>query len=1064
MSCGSAQDALISLPETFSSRNLRRNLSQMMNELAEQLQKSEEKVRNAVQTESLVITARNNEISHTEVTRQTSSFLTEPRVFGRDQECDQLMNLLTNEESTIVGKVPILAIVGSGGVGKTTIARIVFNDPKVVSYFEVRIWICVSTWFDVDRLTREMLEGACGNRYDELRNLNKLQSNLKDELVSKRFLFVLDDMWEDDDKSQWDSMVAPLHNCAVKGSIILVTTRKQSVAKLVDARDTIYLKGLDDNAFSSFFSTCIFNDPNYGGNWRLRNIGQQIANKLKGNPLAAKTVTALLKEKVDERYWMKIRDSEEWKSQSGPNDIMPALRLSYDHMPFHLQRCFSYCAIFPEDHAFTCEELVYLWMAQGFLDVRSEGKRMEDIGSAYFYDLFDRGFFQTKQSTYGGLAYDHGFFQTKQSTYSGLVYYTFHDLINDLACMVASKQCLTINGPETRQIPATIRHLSIYNCRRSGEEEIVRALACLEGQNLRTIFSWDELPSGTSGSISDLLKITKFLRAMRLNLCFLVQPHNVNFQKFVSLRYLRLIISNNNTCMTLPREICMLYHLEVFEIKIEHGWFPILELPSNFSDLVSLRHFIVEGEIDMHSKIKDVGKLTSLQELNQFDVQQKKGFEIEQLGSLKEIGGSLQISNLENVKSKIEASKARLAEKKKLDALYLQWNYGEQENENVLEGLKPNTNLKSLGIEGYGGVASPTWLEPSLIFLESLFLVDCKAWELLPPIGELEFLKHLKLSGLPLREIGPQCYGTRQSMKFPSLEELSIIDMPNLEKWVWNDQLQLSLCFKKLKKLKIRGCTKLMDLPLLGCATSELLERFPSLESLKIEDCPPLGFHEFSFLRVLEISYISGLESLDLHSFVALENLVIEGCQSLTSLTFGAHLVCLRILEIVSCKTLSSIKDLKSWVNLEGLRFCDCPGFVAAWDSASKEIERTEPDFSLSLKEVNGDSLALLTLPICKQLTSLQILYLEVYTTEEYELSLQLLTSIDLVDIRGCKNLQSFPFYFFPSLKTITIKFPRIQSLPINSRVDIIEGCLKLRRIKEVHVLIFPVQITFELN
>ncbi|KAF3341898.1 putative disease resistance protein RGA3 [Carex littledalei] len=233
--------------------------------------------------------------------------------------------------------------------------------------------------------------------------------------------------------------------------------------------------------------------------------------------------------------------------------------------------------------------------------------------------------------------------------------------------------------------------------------------------------------------------------------------------------------------------------------------------------------------------------------------------------------------------------------------------------------------------------------------------------------------------------------------------------------------------------------------------------------SLKVGEV--LAFHELSSLHYLEISYISSLESLDLHSFVALENLVIKGCQSLTSLTFGEHSVCLRSLEIKSCKILSSMKGLRSWVNLERLHFRKCPGFVVAWDSASKEIERTEPNFSLSLESVKGDSLALLTLPICKQLTSLQYFHLEVSTfTEEQEISPQLLRSIDLVDIRGCRNLQSFPFHLFPSLNSLWIRFPRIQELSRSCYNEIYKECLKLRNITEVYIRRFPIQIEFRLS
>ncbi|XP_078154063.1 putative disease resistance protein RGA3 [Carex rostrata] len=1075
MSFRSARDAQVPKAKNFSPII---DLPQRMKKLAEKLQEYVEEVRKAVGTESNVITTQNTERSQTEATKllQTPAFHIEPKIYGRIQEREQLINLLKNEKPAEVGKVPIVAIVGSGGVGKTTLARLVFHDTEVCSHFGAnRFWIYVSSRFDIDRLTHEMLEVSCGNRYGEFSNLYELQKKRKDGLVSKRFLLVLDDMWEDKNKSQWDSMVAPLNDGMVEGSIILVTSRHESVAKMVKARDILNLKGLGNDAFLSFLSKCIFNDQNYGGDGRLRKIGEKIAEKLQGNPLAAKTVAAMLVDKPrDVMSWIKIRDTEEWISQSGPDDIMPALRLSYEHMPIHLQRCFSYCAMLPEDHTFTCEELVYLWMAQGFLNVRSADKTMEDIGSDYFNDLLKRGFFQSKPSAYGGL-----------------VCYTFHDhLLHSFARMISFEECFRINGTKRREtVPPTIRHLSIFNFIGRDKEEIGNALVHLKSENLSTVVNWDKFPSDIFQCIWDLLETTQFLRAMRITLCSQVQPETLTFQNFVSLRYLRLIMSNLNNRNTLPNEICRLYHLEVFEIEGK-----LQVLPKKFSDLVSLRHFLVEG--NLHSKIQGVGKLTSLQELNHFNVQQEIGFEIKQLGSLKEIGGSLHIRNLENVKSEREASKAKLAEKEKLDALYLNWNRGEQENESVLEGLRPNTNLNSLTINGYGGVASPRWLGPSIFFLETLTLTGCKAWELLPPIGELEFLKHLTLSGLSVREIGPQCYGTPQSMIFPSLEELEIIDMPYLKKWVWSDQFQL---FVRLKKLTIQGCTKLVDLPFSRCATSEVLERFPSLVNLKIEDCPLivllpplpyssllsfisiagtgrieliiyeekrhnlsvtqgrcpshklgelLAFHKLSSLHSLEISNISGLENLDLHSFVALEKLYITGCQSLKSITFGDHLVCLKILNIISCKTLSSMKGLKSWVNLECLYFRDCPGFVTAWDSASKEIEGT-PEFSFSLTEIDGDSIALSTLPLCKHLTSLQKIYFEDSTTKEHELSL---------------DLESFPFDLLPSLKALRIKFPHIQSLSTNSHTKITKECCDLENIENVFIDESPVQIRLELR
>ena len=105
--------------------------------------------------------------------------------------------------------------------------------------------------------------------------------------------------------------------------------------------------------------------------------------KLKGFPLAAKTVGRLLGNQPTLDHWVSVLESREWEQTSGDHDIMPALKLSYDYLAFHLQQCFSYLAMFPEDYQFVREELIYLWMGLDILNSHDENKRAEDIGQSY---------------------------------------------------------------------------------------------------------------------------------------------------------------------------------------------------------------------------------------------------------------------------------------------------------------------------------------------------------------------------------------------------------------------------------------------------------------------------------------------------------------------------------------------------------------------------------------------------------------------------------------------------------------------------------------------------------
>jgi Cdc6-like AAA superfamily ATPase len=151
-------------------------------------------------------------------------------VYGRDAEREKIIGLLISGESSDLNVLPVIGI---GGVGKTTLARFVYRDQRIRYHFDLQIWVCVSTNFNEVRLTLEILEHVCENKqeYENISNFNVLQEILFKNIRNKRLLLVLDDMWEDKDRSGWTKLLAPLKSNQVNGYMVLATTRSASVAK-----------------------------------------------------------------------------------------------------------------------------------------------------------------------------------------------------------------------------------------------------------------------------------------------------------------------------------------------------------------------------------------------------------------------------------------------------------------------------------------------------------------------------------------------------------------------------------------------------------------------------------------------------------------------------------------------------------------------------------------------------------------------------------------------------------------------------------------------------------------
>ncbi|KAJ6867523.1 hypothetical protein NC652_038662 [Populus alba x Populus x berolinensis] len=160
--------------------------------------------------------------------RLTNSLVNESEICGRRKEKEELLKiLLTNDDD-----LPIYAIWGMGGFGKTTFTQLVYNEEKFKQQLGLRIWVCVSTDFDLRRLTRAIMEPIDGAPCD-LQELVPLLQRLQQKLTGKKFLLVLDDVWKDY-TDRWSKLKEVLR-CGAEGSAVIVTTRNEMVARRMAA-------------------------------------------------------------------------------------------------------------------------------------------------------------------------------------------------------------------------------------------------------------------------------------------------------------------------------------------------------------------------------------------------------------------------------------------------------------------------------------------------------------------------------------------------------------------------------------------------------------------------------------------------------------------------------------------------------------------------------------------------------------------------------------------------------------------------------------------------------------
>ncbi|XP_060673109.1 putative disease resistance protein RGA3 [Ziziphus jujuba] len=994
--------------------------------------------------------------------RETHSYVREEEVVGRDDDRRAIIKHLVDVETS--ESVSFIAIVGIGGLGKTTLAQLVYNDDKVQKHFDLRMWVCVSDVFDLKSIVGNIVRSPTNASLDQLKD------KLKKKIDGQKYFLVLDDVWNED-STKWESLRSLLMGGA-RGSRVLVTTRSKKVAEVTRPMLPYTLEGLDqDKSWSLFEKQAFGQRPDFEKSDFVA-LGKEIVDKCRGVPLAIKSIGSILYFKKSKAEWLLFKDNELAEAiQQEDNNIIPTLKLSYNHLPSYLKRCFSYCSLFPKDYKYDVQELIKLWMAQGLIK-SNRNQCPEDIGYGYFLDLLWRSFFQ----------------EAKEDEWGNLVC-KMHDLMHDLAISVAGTRSVLIDKDSIKfsenlvhvsfDIPLdkdsikfieNLVHVS-FDIPLDGSA-ILKTLSPLLKHNykLRTLFCVPEfhLPEfrfnfESNVAVTNLKEICsefKSLRALGLQKISKMQKLPKNLGALKHLRYLDLSLFVE--IQELPNSITKLQNLQTLNLR---RCKKLSSLPRDMHKMVSLRHLVLDGCDRLSHMPSRLGELSCVQTLDRFVVgakqSRRKNTSIGEVGELRTLNSLRGVLRIENLRPDIEKSEnPNLQQKQHLRQLVLKFDRELDDDifvekyEKSLELLQPHANLKWLVVTNYMGVGFASWVM-SLVNLVKLKLIGCVKCRYLPPLHVLPCLQQLSLLFLDSLEcIGVDQNATATSSSsscdmpfFPSLKKLWIKECPKLtsmplfpflEKLVLKNtsskpllqtltmtmamaqkeasssstsSASSSSSFQSLSKLESMGIRSIDDIQSL-LQQAAVMCNLSSLRSLNIGDCPnltslPEAMGNLSSLRYLHIDGCPNLTSLPeaMGNLSSLQYLFIGGCSNLTSLPEAMfNLSSLQNLHIGGCSNLTSLPEaMGNLSSLQDLYIRGCSNLT-------------------SLPEAMGNLSSLQSLDImaCPNLTSLPE-------------AMGNLSSLQSLDIMACPNLTTLPEAMgnLSSLQSLRIvDCPNLTSLP----------------------------------
>ncbi|KAL6653880.1 hypothetical protein ACP70R_008804 [Stipagrostis hirtigluma subsp. patula] len=858
--------------------------------------------------------------------RMTTSLINESTIVGEQIERDTkalVEELLTDEPA-----MKIVSIVGAGGMGKTTLAKKIFNDNATQVEFKIKIWLSITQSYNEEKLLSSAITQAGGEK-DPRGDKQVLTENFAHILSAGKFLIVMDDVWSN---SPWtDILQEPVLHATRNqpGSRVIITTRNEDLVKQMGADYYHHhvKPMLDEDAWSLLKQQWPVQDVgSQSALDQLKYIGMEIIRKCDGLPLAIKAVGGLLRTKgLNVREWNNVLDDDMWLNEKTHRVLNSALRLSYEDLSPPVKQCFLYCSLIPKGEFISSNIIIGMWMSEEFLQapgVEGQSKELEDVGINYYRDLITRNLIEPALDLFADGSASR-----------------MHDVIRSFAQHMAKEEALVVQpGEIIKQLGSStkFRRLSIVPTEQEsdsmvstewnaifGKQELLRSLiincrtnfdpstdySCSRFPSLRTLYVAHANSDRLVGSLCKL-KHLRFLYLEDTDICRL--PDNIDEIKFLQ----HIWLSNcANFAGQLPRSILKLEHLRTLCFAETKFTVP-----------------------------KGLGALTELRLLGPFPVQvEGEWCSLQELGPLSQLR-ELAISGLSAVPSSSMAAEARIRDKVQLR--YLQLACGNHETiaevaeedcqrvEEVFDQLCPPPLLERLDLFGYTGRRAPGWMCTtagassmdfnSLIGLQMTGLPFCT--QLPDGLCTLPSLEVLYIDyALAIKCVGKEFQRTGNSSArppFPRLQELRFKGLPEWEEWEWDEEEAQAkdIAMPALHTLLIREC-KLDRLPA-GLASSRRLalrnlglrdvtritavENFPSVVELDVRNCPSLKtIRGFPKVQIVTIVSCPALEEMEAGSALDTVKLADPAMETLPEYLGGLKP---RILQVVYCD--QKLRDL----------------------------------------------------------------------------------------------------------------------------------------------------------